>query len=125
MSISTLIERGHKSPYRLLSMGSTVGQRVRIARKRRGWSTYELAAALTQAGHSCSQSAIVQLEKKAKGGSKYLSTIARLTGVRFAWIEREDGPMLASDAEMLDGATTEERRILAATLEALRGSRPK
>lgn len=61
----------------------SVGERIRDARKRRGWTQKDLAERV-----GCSQQTIVDIEKQPTPQSRFLSRIVTELGESLEWIER-------------------------------------
>lgn len=77
----------------LTSERSAFGERLYQARMHAGLEQEELARLAGMA-----QSTISGLEKHGTGSRK-VATLARVTGVRVEWLERDEGPMVDADVE--------------------------
>lgn len=71
----------------------TLGQRVKIARGRLGWSQETLGREI-----GLTQPSVLSLEKSLAKASKHTTAIARKTGVRLQWLETGSGAMLEDGA---------------------------
>lgn len=64
----------------------SAGERIRVARKRRGWTQIDLAREV-----GCSQQTIVDIESKNVASSRFMLKIIHALGESLEWIERGIG----------------------------------
>jgi len=63
-------------------MPNSAGERIRLARKRKGWTQKDLAMEV-----GCSQQTIVDIESQEHPKSRFMSVIVRVLGESLEWIE--------------------------------------
>ncbi|WP_019102553.1 helix-turn-helix domain-containing protein [Chromobacterium haemolyticum] len=73
---------------------TTIGERVRIARARIGWSQGRLASEV-----GITQPTVSDLERGDSDGTKHIVSIAKALGVRARWLETGEGEMLSNSVE--------------------------
>ena len=83
---------------------TTLGERVKVERKAKGWSQAELAKRVTRAGYSITQGGIAQIERRGDTEPKSIVQLAQALGLSVNWLQSIRGDKTAgvtSDEEQL------------------------
>jgi transcriptional regulator with XRE-family HTH domain len=76
-------------------MAGSAGERIRLARKRKGWTQKDLAEAV-----GCSQQTIVDIEGAEEPRSRFLTAIVRSLGESLEWIEAGVGGPASGNGDL-------------------------
>src|SRR4029453_13101108 len=77
-----------------IAVMSTLGERVKVERKAKGWSQAELARRVTRAGYSITQGGIAQIERRGDTEPKSIVQLAQALGLSVTWLQANRGDRL-------------------------------
>jgi phage repressor protein C with HTH and peptisase S24 domain len=98
----------------IITIMSTLGERVKTEREARGWSQAELARRVTRAGYTITQGGIAQIERRGNTEPKSIVQLAEALGLSVNWLQTNRGeksrPADRESAALLDLPEPSRRR---------------